>query len=91
MDKRVQYLHVDHPLEQVLDAFYKTGTHLFIVTDDYSAFVGIITVEDVLTELLGYRISGDFDQYDSLAVVSGYRPPVPGETPDEDLTDIEAA
>jgi CBS domain containing-hemolysin-like protein len=73
MHKKVYYVHEDHPLEQVLDAFLKTHHHLFIVVNSFEEFVGIITIEDILEQILGCKIVDEFDQYDDLRAVASHR------------------
>lgn len=70
MQSNVYYVHEDHPLEQVLDAFIKTQHHLFVVVNSFEEFVGIITIEDILEQILGCKIVDEFDQYDDLRVVA---------------------
>jgi CBS domain-containing protein len=72
MQSKVYYVHEDHPLEQVLDAFLKTHHHLFIVVNSFEEFVGIITIEDILEQILGCKIVDEFDQYDDLRAVAAH-------------------
>lgn len=72
MHKKVYYVHEDHPLEQVLDAFLKTHHHLFIVVNSFEEFVGIITIEDILEQILGCKIVDEFDQYDDVRAVASH-------------------
>lgn len=69
----VYYVHEDHPLEQVLDAFLKTQHHMFIVVNSFEEFVGIITIEDILEQILGCKIVDEFDQYDDLRAVAAHQ------------------
>lgn len=72
MQQAVYYVHEEHPLEQVLDAFLKTQHHLFIVVNSFEEFVGIITIEDILEQILGCKIVDEFDQYDDLRAVAAH-------------------
>jgi CBS domain-containing protein len=72
MQSKVYYVHEDHPLEQVLDAFLKTHHHLFIVVNSFEEFVGIITIEDILEQILGCKIVDEFDQYDDVRAVAAH-------------------
>ncbi|MCA9185575.1 MAG: hemolysin family protein [Pirellulaceae bacterium] len=47
-------------LNQLLSDFLQTRNHLAIVVDEYSAFAGIVTIEDVLEEIVGEIV----DEYD---------------------------
>ncbi len=70
MSKQVYYVHEDYTLEQVLHAFLKTKHHLFIVIDKFEEVVGIITIEDVLEQIIGAPIVDEFDKYDDLRAVA---------------------
>lgn len=73
MHPHVYYVHEDHPLEQVLDAFLKTQRHLFIVVNSFEEVVGLITIEDILEQILGAKIVDEFDQYDDLRAVASHQ------------------
>lgn len=70
MDGSVFYVHEEYPLEQVLHAFLKTKHHLFIVINKFEEYVGIITIEDILEQILGAKIVDEFDAYDDLRAVA---------------------
>ncbi len=63
MRKPVVYIHEDFYLGQVLHAFLKTYNHLFIVVNEFEEFVGIITIEDIITQIIGGPILDEFDNY----------------------------
>lgn len=72
MDNEVIYVRDNQPLEQVLQAFTKTGKQFFIVIDMREKVVGLITVRDVLEEIIGHSIHGEFENYhDPEAVAHG--------------------
>lgn len=70
MEQSVYYVHEEYPLEQVLHAFLKTKHHLFIVVDKFEEYVGIITIEDIIEQILGCKIVDEFDAYDDLRAVA---------------------
>jgi CBS domain containing-hemolysin-like protein len=70
MRKEVYYVHEDFSLYQVLQAFLRSKHHLFIVVDSFEEFIGIITIEDVLAQILGTPILNEFDSYDDRRAVA---------------------
>ena len=70
MERAVYYVHEEYPLEQALHAFLKTKHHLFIVVNKFEEYVGIITIEDILEQVLGCKIIDEFDAYDDLRAVA---------------------
>jgi CBS domain containing-hemolysin-like protein len=73
MKANVYFVHEDHGLEQVLDAFLKTQHHLFLVVNSFEEFVGIITIEDIMEQILGAKIVDEFDQYDDIRAVAAHQ------------------
>jgi CBS domain containing-hemolysin-like protein len=71
MDKRVHYIHENDSLGQALHAFFKTNDPLLVVVNSSEEFVGIITVEGILKQLLGHIPGDDFDRYADRQAVSG--------------------
>jgi len=49
----VCYVHEDFSLGQVWQTFIKTKHNLFIVVNSFEEFVGIITIEDVIAQVIG--------------------------------------
>jgi CBS domain containing-hemolysin-like protein len=70
MRRKVYYVHEDEPLYQVLHAFIKTKHHLFVVINGFEEFIGIITIEDVLEQVIGRKIEDEFDTYDDMRAVA---------------------
>lgn len=68
--KKVTYVHEDQTLYQTLQAFLKTKRHLFIVVNEFEEVVGIITIEDILEQIIGKPIMDEFDQYEDLRAVA---------------------
>ncbi len=46
---------------QLLQEYITRREHLFVVVDEYGVFSGVITLEDVLEEIVGQEIVGEFD------------------------------
>ncbi len=52
----------DSRLDTVLSRFIQTKSHLFLVKDNDDKTIGIITIEDVIEEILNREITDEFDQ-----------------------------
>lgn len=63
MNPTVYYLHENDRLSQALHAFFVTNQPMFMVVNEFEEFVGIISIEHVLKQLLGHVPGDDFDQY----------------------------
>ncbi|HUD10482.1 MAG TPA: CBS domain-containing protein [Candidatus Saccharimonadales bacterium] len=88
MKRDVHYVHEEFSLYQVLQAFLKTNHHLFVVVNKFEEFVGIITIEDVLKQIVGKPTLDEFDRYGDLNAVAAAQAKV---EPDEhEKTDVEA-
>ncbi len=61
MEKVVYYIDENQSLDRALAAFLKTRHHLFVVINDYRETVGILTLEDVIENMIGRRISDEYD------------------------------
>jgi CBS domain containing-hemolysin-like protein len=79
MDKEVYYLHENDPLDQALHAFFKTNCPLFVVVDSSEEYVGIVSIDNILHQLLGHIPGEDFEHYHDKAAVANRRakPKVP--------------
>lgn len=70
MSRQLTYIHEDFTLYQALQAFLKTKRHLFLVVNSFEELVGILTIEDVLEQMIGKPIMDEFDKYDDLRAVA---------------------
>lgn len=71
MNDKVYYIHEDDSLSQALHAFFATNHALFIVVNSFEEYIGIVSVEKILEQLLGHIPGDDFNQYaDAEAVAS---------------------
>lgn len=80
MKPQVLYVHQDKTLEHVLQAFFHTKHHLFLVVDETQAVVGLVTIEDIIEYLFGRKIVDDFDAYDSRHAVAALAKSTTAET-----------
>ena len=61
------------PLDELLRAFLDRRQHLVAVIDEFGVFVGIVTLEDVLEELIGREIVDEFDKIPDLRAYAHQR------------------
>jgi CBS domain containing-hemolysin-like protein len=71
MQSKVYYVNETQSLRDALAAFLKTHHHLFVVVNNFEEIVGVLSVEDVLEQILGSEIVDEFDKYDDLRAVAG--------------------
>ena len=55
------YVHEERPLDDVLSTLKRERLHMAIVQDEYGGTAGMVTMEDVLEEIVG-DISDEYDQ-----------------------------
>jgi CBS domain containing-hemolysin-like protein len=68
--KDVYYINEDSNLRQALSAFLKTHHHMLVVVNSFEEVVGVLSIEDVLEQIIGEPINDEFDSYDSLRAVA---------------------
>lgn len=73
ISRKVCYVHEDFELGRVLAAFHKTHQHLLVVVNKFEDFVGVITLADVIAEMVGEPIASDFDSYHDKKVVAEWQ------------------
>ncbi len=61
------------PLDQLLRTFLERRRHRVAVIDEFGGFAGIITLEDVLEELIGHEIVDESDQITDLRAYAHQR------------------
>jgi CBS domain containing-hemolysin-like protein len=74
MTPNVYYIHEDDNLSQALHAFFATNHSLFVVVNSFEEYVGIVSVENILKQLLGHIPGEDFDQYTNVEAVAARHP-----------------
>jgi CBS domain containing-hemolysin-like protein len=70
MRPEVCFIHEEQSLIETLQAILKTRHHLFIVVNSFEEYVGVISMEDVLEQIIGSPIVDEFDQYEDLRAVA---------------------
>jgi CBS domain containing-hemolysin-like protein len=77
MSDTLYYLHEDDELISAINAYFITGSPVFVVVNDSEEYVGIATIEAVIKELVGHIPKEDFESYTSrTAVALKYAPKV---------------
>ena len=69
MRKNIHFIKENSKLNKVLDEFKQKKVHIFIVLDKYKGVAGIITLEDVLEEIVG-EIMDEYDKITDMRKVS---------------------
>ena len=60
--KKVRFVPENEPLDELLHDFKKTRTHLCMVRDKQGKVCGLVTIEDVIEEIIGAEIVDEFDK-----------------------------
>jgi CBS domain containing-hemolysin-like protein len=68
------FVNEDFTLRQVLGAFQKTGHNVGVVINKFEEFVGVVTMDDVVRELVGEPAEHAVDNYEDKAAVAAYQP-----------------
>ncbi len=76
MEAPAYYLHENDNLGQALHAFFVTNKPVFVVVNSFEEYIGIVTIENILKELLGHMPGDDFEEYANLAAVAARYPKV---------------
>jgi len=58
----VNFVAETSPLNQILVTFFDLHQHLFVAVDEYGAVTGVISMEDVLEEIVGREIIDESDE-----------------------------
>jgi CBS domain containing-hemolysin-like protein len=61
------------PLDQLFQLFINRRRHMAAVIDEFGGLVGIVTLEDVLEELIGHQIVDESDQVPDMRVLAHQR------------------
>lgn len=68
----VFYVNEQATLEHALRGFLRTKHHMFVVVNEFEDVVGILTIEDVLEQIIGVPIQDEFDQFDDMRAVAAH-------------------
>lgn len=84
MQDVVYYVHEADSLSRALHAFFTTNHPVFVVVNSSEEYVGVLTINSLLKQLLGHIPGEDFDQYaDPVAVAARHSQQTPVKTDDE--------
>jgi CBS domain containing-hemolysin-like protein len=64
--KPVQFVPAKMKLDRALKLFLARGEHMFVALDEFGGTAGVVTLEDVLEEILGHEIVDEFDEVPDL-------------------------
>lgn len=73
MEDKVYFVNEKEKLDHALNAFIRTKNHLFVVVNEFSEMVGVITIEDIIEEIIGQEIVDEFDKYGDMRAVAKIR------------------
>ncbi len=83
----VSYFPESMPLDEALFTFQRTGENLAVVVDEYGGASGILTIEDLLEEIVG-DIADEHDAQEQLArVINSHSLSVAGRAPITELNE----
>jgi len=68
--KDVIYVDQSKKLDDLLNDFKKTRCHLFLVLTEFGGVAGIVTIEDVLEEIIGVEIIDEYDKHADLQKIA---------------------
>jgi len=72
MRKDAYFINETCTLHQALDAFLLTHHHLLVVVNKFEEIVGVLSMEDVLEQIIGTPIVDEFDKYDDLRAAAAH-------------------
>ncbi len=82
MHHKLCYVHEDFTLRHVLKAFSHTGESMVVVINAFEEPVGVIGLEQLLTQLIGEQAQDDFDRYEDRSAVAAFIPTVLQQAPE---------
>jgi len=78
---KVDFINEDSNLREALGAFLKTHHHLMIVVNNFEEVVGMLSLEDVLGQIIGKNKFDDFDSYQDPKAVAAMTAEHPQDNP----------
>ena len=69
----VGYVGTTDKVDRVLDMLIEQRRHLVVVLDEFGGFAGVVTLEDVMEEILGKEIVDEFDEVADMRALATQR------------------
>jgi CBS domain containing-hemolysin-like protein len=66
----VKFINEQQTLDYALNGFIRTKHHLFVVVNEFEDVVGVLSIEDVIKQIIGHPIRDEDDHYDDLRAVA---------------------
>jgi CBS domain containing-hemolysin-like protein len=73
VERNIFFVHEEKKLDEVFNLFITSKQHLFIVIGDFGGMEGVISIEDILEEIIGTEIVDEFDKYVDMRAVAEKR------------------
>lgn len=70
MHTPVVFVNEDRELDHALQAFLKSKQHMFVVVNASAEAVGLLTIDDVIVQIIGKPIADAFDKYEDKQAVA---------------------
>ena len=70
MRPKANFINEAQNLRSSLEAFIKSQNHLLIVVNNFEEVVGVLSIEDVLKQIIGEPVLDEFESYDDLHAVA---------------------
>ena len=61
------------PLNKIMMEFFEQRVHLFVVVDEYGSVTGVISLEDIIEEIVGREIIDESDTASDLREYARHR------------------
>ncbi len=90
MSKDIFYVHENDSLSQALHVYFATHQPLLVVVNSFEEYVGVVTIEGILRQLLGHVPGDDFEEHKNATSVAN-RHPKPEKPKKADKTKKKAA
>jgi CBS domain containing-hemolysin-like protein len=70
IDRTVLFINEKSKLNTALNAFIAKKHHMFLVVNEFEDIIGVITIEDVIEQIIGKPIMDEFDTFEDLREVA---------------------